>query len=500
MSQLNHFPRMSADEAVNHICNGATVGFSGFSPAGAAKALPAAIARKALEARKRGENFKIRVFTGASTGPYLDDVLAKAEAVSFRAPFQSSGALRKQINAEQVEFVDMHLSHVAQYVNEGFYGTIDVAVIEATEVMPDGRVYLSTSIGASPTYLKQADKVIIELNRHHHPRLREMADIFEIPRRPKRVPIVIQNPMTKIGWPYAAVDPNKIVAVVETDLEDGVAEFQDSDPAHLAIAEHVVEFVVSEMRKGRIPGEFLPFQSGVGNIANTVIAGLGRHPKIPPFYMYSEVYQDALADLMENGKLLGASTCSLTVTESCLQRIYADMDFFTPLIVMRPQELSNNPGVIRRLGVISLNTALEVDIYGNVNSTHLQGTQVMNGIGGAGDFTRNAFLSFFTCPSTLKNGHISSIVPMVSHLDHNEHSVQVVVTEQGLADLRGLGPTQRAMAIIENCAHPDYRSYLRDYVNSSASGHIRHNLKRAFELHCSLLETGSMLSAIGKKA
>jgi propionyl-CoA:succinyl-CoA transferase len=496
MNRSSHFPFMSADEAATYIPNGATVGFSGFSAAGSAKALPMAIAKKAREARINGESYKIRVFTGASTGPYFDDILAEAEAISFRAPYQSSALLRKQINAQQVEFVDMHLSHVAQHVYEGFYGSIDVAVIEATEVLSDGRVYLTTSVGASPTYLKHADKVIIELNWHHHPRLREMIDIFEIPRRPRRGAITIHSPMSKIGWPYASVDPKKIIGVVETDLEDGVPEFSAPEPDHQAIAAHVVDFIINEMKTGRIPGEFLPFQSGVGNIANAVMAGLGRHPKIPPFFMSSEVYQDALADLMEEGKLLGASTCSLTVTESCLQRIYDRIDFFAPRIVMRSQELSNNPGVIRRLGVISLNTALEVDIYGNVNSTHLHGTQMVNGIGGAGDFTRNAYLSFFTCPSTLKNGHISSIVPMVSHTDHNEHSVQVVVTEQGLADLRGLGPTQRAKAIIEKCAHPTYRPYLLDYLKTAANGHIRHNLKKAFDLHCSYLEHGSMLKII----
>jgi len=212
--------------------------------------------------------------------------------------------------------------------------------------------------------------------------------------------------------------------------------------------------------------------------------------------MYSEVYQDALVDLMESGKILGGSTCALTLSEPFLQRIYKNMDYFIPRIVMRPQEISNNPGLIRRLGVISLNTALEVDIYGNVNSTHVCGTRMMNGIGGSGDFTRNAFLSFFTAPSTTKNGLISAIVPMCSHIDHNEHSVQVIVTEQGLVDLRGLGPMQRAEAIINNCAHPDYRAYLRDYLKSCAQGHIRHNLKRAFELHCSLIETGSMLTVV----
>ena len=169
------------------------------------------------------------------------------------------------------------------------------------------------------------------------------------------------------------------------------------------------------------------------------------------------------------------------------------MDFFAPRIVLRPQELSNHPGVIRRLGVISMNTALEVDIYGNVNASHVYGTHIMNGIGGSGEFTRNAYISIYMCPSIAKGGKISSIVPMCPHIDNNEHSVQIVVTEQGLADLRGLGPMQRAEKIIEHCAHPAYREYLWKYVENSRVGHIRHNLEKAFELHLNLMETGSML-------
>ena len=91
------------------------------------------------------------------------------------------------------------------------------------------------------------------------------------------------------------------------------------------------------------------------------------------------------------------------------------------------------------------------------------GTKMMNGIGGSGDFTRSAYISIFSCPSTAKGGCISSIVPMVSHLDHSEHSVNVIITEQGIADLRGRSPMERAEAVIENCAHPDYKQLLWDY-------------------------------------
>jgi len=487
------FPVLSAEEAVSGLKDGDTVAFSGFSPAGAAKTVPRALAERARRKHTAGESFRVRILTGASTDPSIDDQLAAAEAISWRAPYQSAPALRNQINRQEVEYVDMHLSHVPQTVASGFFGRINLAVVEATEITPDGRVYLTTSIGASPTYLKFADKVIIELNRRQSQRLREMADIFIMPSPPRRTPIQIYDPLTRIGWPYAVVDPKKVIGIVANDEPDHVGEFSPPDKTGERIAEHVVNFILAEKTAGRIPETFLPLQAGVGNVANSVMAALGNHPEIPPFYMYSEVFQDAMFDLMVKEKLLGASATSLTVTVEKLRQMVDNMNFFGPRIVLRPQEISNNPGIIRRLGVIAMNTALEIDIYGNVNSSHLYGMDIVNGVGGSGEFTRNSYLSFLMAPSIAKRGKISTVVPMCPHIDNNEHSVQIIVTEQGLADLRGMGPQQRAKLIIEKCAHPDYREYLERYVRESRLGHIRHDLSRCFELHRNLLEFGTML-------
>lgn len=493
MPDADGFPRLGADEAAALIPHGATVGFSGFTPAGAAKAVPIALAHRAREWRKQGKHFQIRVLSGASTGPWLDETLAQADAVAWRAPYQASATLRKHLNAQQAQFADLHLSHVPQLVEDGILGDVDFAVVEAVDLTADGKVYLSTSIGTAPVYLRRAGKVIIELNRHHSPRLSEMHDVVVLPKPPHRVPKGIDHPLSKVGQPYAQVDPAKIVGVVENDMPDGVLAFEPPDPTSERIADHVVRFLADEMRSGRLGDEFLPLQSGVGNIGNAVLAGLGRSEQIPPFLMYGEVFQDAAVELMAAGRLLGASACSLTVSDSALQRIYAGMDFFAPRIVLRPQDISNSPSVIRRLGVISINTVLEMDIYGCANSTHVCGTQVMNGVGGSGDFVRNAHLSILVAPSIAKGGKVSTVVPMVTHVDHNEHSVQVLVTEQGLADLRGLAPMQRARRIIDQCAHPTYREYLHHYLDKAPMGHIRHDLARCFELHLNLLRHGQML-------
>ena len=250
---------------------------------------------------------------------------------------------------------------------------------------------------------------------------------------------------------------------------------------------------------GRIPKEFLPIQAGVGNIANAVLGAIGENPHIPPFTMYTEVIQDSVVGLMKEGRVTFASGCSLTVGADKLQDIVDHIDFFRSRIVLRPQEISNNPEVARRLGLITINTALEADIYGNINSTHVLGTKMMNGIGGSGDFTRNAYISIYTTPSTAKGGLISSFVPMVSHLDHSEHSVKVIVTEQGIADLRGKSPIQRAEEIINNCVAPEYKPMLREYLSLCKKAHTQHNLALAFGMHRQFAETGSMLDTKWEK-
>lgn len=487
------FRRCTAKEAAEQIEHGMTVAWSGFTPAGAPKAVPRALAQRARDFHDAGKPFQVRVLTGASTGPDLDEELAQADAISWRAPYQSSKSLRKKLNFGDADFVDLHLSHVPQMVSEGFLGKINVAVVEATDVSPDGRVFLTSGIGVTPSVLAAAEKVIIEINHYHSPRVSQLSDIAILPNPPHRRAIPLYHPMDRIGWPYAEVDPSKIIGVIEHEQPDGILPPTTPDPVSRRIADHFIRCILAEQKAGRIPPEFLPLQSGVGNIANAVLAGLDEHPDCPPFYMFTEVLQDSVVALLESGTALGASTCSLTVSQQQLDHIYDNFDFFEPRVVLRPQEITNNPGLVRRMGVITTNTAIEVDIYGHVNSTHVGGTYMMNGIGGSGDFTRNAYLSFFMCPSVAKGGRISTIVPMVTHVDHNEHSVQFVITEQGFADLRGLAPAERARRLIDNCAHPAYRDYLHRYIEGSPPGHIRHDLDRCFELHRNLRDHGQML-------
>jgi succinate CoA transferase len=493
MAMGYRYPALTAAEAAELIPHGALVGVSGFTPAGSPKAVPRALAERARGLHQSGQPYQIRLLSGASTGAACDDALGEAEAVSWRAPYMTSAPMRKLANTGRLDFVDMHLSHVSQMVVEGFLGQLDFAVVEATEITPDGRVYLTTGIGNAPTFLHKAEKVIIELNAYHSARLREMADIIVLPPPPHRHPIQIHDPLDRIGRRYAEVDPAKVVGVVQTQESDGGRGFAPADESSRKIADHVSRFLLEEMAAGRIPPGFLPLQSGVGNICNAVVGGLAANDGFPQFKVYTEVLQDSMIDLIAAGSVIGASTCSLTLSDEKLRFLYDYFEEFADRIVLRPQEISNNPGIARRLGVIATNTAIEVDIYGHANSTHFFGTQLMNGLGGSGDFERNAYLSIFMCPSIAKGGRITTIVPMCSHVDHSEHSVQIIATDQGLADLRGLSPLARARRIIDRCAHPAYRDYLHHYLESAPLGHIRHDLRRCFELYINLQEHGAML-------
>ncbi len=483
---------LTADEAAALVRHGDTIGFSGFTPAGAAKAIPKAIAARARAEHAAGREFQIGVVTGASTGASLDGEFALADAVSFRTPYQSNKDMRKKINEGKTRFFDMHLSALPQYVRYGFLGRFAWAVVEACEVTPDGEITLSTSVGASPTFLRCAENILVELNEYHPAALRGLHDIYEPALPPNRREVPVFQVSDRVGSPVVKVDPARIAGVVRTHLPDETGGFDAPDDVTRRIGLNVAEFIASEVKAGRIPAEFLPIQSGVGNIANAVLGAMGEHPGIPAFEMYSEVIQDSVIGLMRSGKIKFASGTSLTVSAGLLKEVYADLDFFKARMVLRPQEISNNPELVRRLGIISINTALEIDLFGNVNSTHVLGRDMMNGIGGSGDFTRNAYISIFTCPSLAKGGKISPIVPLCSHMDHSEHSVQVVITEQGVADLRCKSPKERAHLIVDKCAHPDFRDELHGYFESLGQTHTPQTLGAAFAMHQQFLKTGDM--------
>jgi len=487
-----NYKKITAKEAASLIKNNDVVGFSGFTAAGCPKAVTRALAERAEEEHAKGNSLKIGMYTGASTGDSIDGALARAHAVKFRTPYQSNSDMRTELNKRDADYFDLHLSEMQQYLRYGFLPKPDWAVLEVCDITDDGKVYLTSAVGISPTIAHLADHIIIELNSYHPKELAGIHDIYEPADPPFRREIPIYKPSDKVGTPYVQIDPQKVVGIVETHLPNEIGAFTPVDEVTEQIGKNVAEFLSREMKAGRIPSGFLPVQSGVGNVANAVLGAMGANEDIPPFEIYTEVIQDSVINLMKEGNICFISGCSLTLSTPALEEVYHNLSEYKKKIILRPQEISNSPELARRLGIISINTALEADIFGNINSTHVLGSRMMNGIGGSGDFCRNSYISVFTAPSTAKDGKISAIVPMASHIDHSEHSVKILITEHGVADLRGKSPVQRAEAIINNCVDPQYKDLLREYLQLGQKGHTPQNPAAALAFHDTFAKTGDM--------
>lgn len=483
---------ISAQTAAALIEDGMVVGMSGFTRSGEAKAVPMALAKRAAT-----DPVGITLITGASLGNELDGMLAEAGVIRRRMPFQSDARLRSHINDGSVMYLDQHLSETAEQLRSGHLPTPDIAIIEATSITEDGSIVPTTSVGNSVGFVAQARQIIVEINVNAPMELEGMHDIFSPACRPHREPIPLTTPRDRIGNAAIKVDPSKIAGVVISNETDSFAVLAEPDAQTRAIAGHLIGFLAKEVNHGSLPPELRPLQAGIGTIANAVLGGLVDGP-FHGLQMYSEVLQDSAFDLMDAGKLDFASASSITLSVRRHNDVMSRLDEYRSRLLLRPQEISNHPEIIRRLGIIAINTALEMDIYGNVNSTHVMGSHMMNGIGGSGDFARNADLSIFVTKSTAKNGAITSVVPMVSHVDHTEHDVDILVTEWGLADLRNLSPRERAMVVISNCAHPDWRDGLTDYFQRAChrGGQTPHILSEAFNWYHNLSENGRMCQCL----
>ena len=462
---------MSAQDAARLVKDGMTIGASGFGRIGYPKAVSTVVA----------ENKSARELTlicGASVGDELDGVLARAGLMARRYAYQTQADVREGINRGRIHFADIHLSRLPQLIRKGFLGKVDLAILECCLVKEDGSFVPTLSVGISDVLAECAGQVILELNLRHPAELAGLHDIA----RAGDCERTLGHPAGRAGGPSVPLDPEKIAAIVITDIPDQNPSYAAPDETSRAIASHILRFLEGEIACGMLPAKFC-LQSGVGLVANAVLDGLLEGP-LRGLGMYTEVIQDSVLPLLEKGVLDFASATSLCLSGEAEARFYAQYGFYRDKVVLRPQEISNSGTLIRRFELVAMNTAVEADIYGNINSTHLAGSSIFNGIGGSGDFARNAHLSVFMTPSVAKNGAVSCIVPMVTHTDNAEHDVHILVTEQGLADLRGLSPKERAASIIAHCAHPDFRPKLQAYFDGACAktgdAHTPHDLKTVF--------------------
>ena len=161
-------PFISAEEAASVIKNGDNIGLSGFTASGTPKVVTVALAERAKALHEKGVPFKVNLLAGASTNDHVDGELSRADAIGLRVPYQGHKDSRALANRNGMHYSDLHLSHLSQDMRYGFYGDVDVAIIEATEMSPSGEVILGAGLGMSPTVAQMAKKVIIEYSSYYH--------------------------------------------------------------------------------------------------------------------------------------------------------------------------------------------------------------------------------------------------------------------------------------------------------------------------------------------
>ncbi|KAI9264106.1 acetyl-CoA hydrolase [Phascolomyces articulosus] len=497
---------MKAEDTLPYFQNGQYLGWSGFTGVGYPKMIPTALADH-VESNNLQGKMKFNLFVGASTGAETEDRWAGLDMIDRRYPHQVGKNIKKGINEGRIRFADKHLSMFPQDLLYGYYtkdkenNKLDVVIVEATAITEDGAIVPGASVGATPELLQMADKVIIEVNTRI-PSFEGLHDITMGSNPPYRKPYLIMSTEDRIGSTAIPIDQDKILAIIESDRPDNTGPNAPADETSEAIAGHLIDFLSHEVKHGRLPENLLPLQSGIGNIANAVIGGLAKSP-FKDVTVFTEVLQDTFLEFFDSDKLKFASATSIRFSPEGFDRFYENWEKYKDRLLLRSQQVSNSPEIIRRLGSIAMNTPVEVDIYAHANSTMVCGSGMLNGLGGSADFLRNAKLSIMHTPSARPSKKdptgISCVVPFVTHVDQTEHDLDVIVTEQGLADLRGLCPRDRAQVVIDKCAHPDYKPMLQDYFDlatkkclAAGRGHQPHMLDKAFKMHTNLMENGTM--------
>jgi acyl-CoA hydrolase len=460
---------MPVEEAVKFVSDRCKIAISGFTKSGEPKVFIPALANYL---RNNLPKAKIGLFSGASLSEDVENPISSF--IGKRGPYMSSSASRKLINAGEMDFTDVHLSAFARNLFYGFYGDIDLAVVEVSRIRPDGSVVLSSSVGISAEALTKAKKIILEVNTAipDYTGFHDIALPSVHPRAGWPIPIVQVG--DRVGNPYVDIDKSKVVAIVESTKPDYPVGFKATSETDRKIAENVIDFLMYCHKTFGWGKRLPPIQSGVGNVANAIVGELYRSP-FQKIRFWTEVFQDGMMRYVEDDdKFENASATAVSFSEAGRTEFMRLFKRCRERVVLRPMWLSNNAEMITRLYVIAMNTPIEVDIYGHVNSTHVDGSRVVNGLGGSGDFFRHAYLSIVHTPSVrrLKDGRfVSCVMPYVRHIDHTEHDINCVVTEQGFAlntEIRSA--RRRAEDIISKCAHPHFRPVLRDYLRLAGGG------------------------------
>lgn len=477
----------SAEIAADIIQNGMTVAMSGYAMAG----YPKAVVKELVRRKQSGEHLTIGLITGANV-PWLDETLGNEQMISTRAPMVASRVLSSQANSGAVRYIEQQMNRMPRLLRNGSFGKIDVAVIEALGFDEDGSLIPTTSVGMTHYLMDAAEHIIVEINTAQPEALWGLHDIYAPAPPPHTQPIPIVSVGQRIGRTGIPMNLEKLRHIVVSDIAEVSGTKTKITPESARIADHLFNFLELEISKNHnriLP----PIQTGFGGIADAIATAF-EHSSFNDLQFFCGGVGGAVMELLASGKAKALSAGGLEMNGR-VESILKDTPDVRNRLVLRSGDVTNNAEVIGRLGLIALNSGIEMDIYGNVNSSHISGTHVVNGIGGGANFAQNAGLSVVLLPSVGRKGAVSNIVPMVSHQDICEHDVDIVITEHGVADLRGKDDIERAAAIVKNCTDGVYREQLDRYFDTArlkCGGHHPQLPQQAFAWYDRLAVYGTM--------
>lgn len=423
------------EEAVQLLRTGHRVFLHGGSAVAAP--LEAALARRALDLDH------LEIYQLHKEGP--EPLVAPALAAHVRVHALFCGAnIRSAIAEGRADYIPVFLSDIPHYMREGVF-PIDVAIVHLSPPDAHGYCSLGVSVDIAKQAFDSARLVIAEINqrmpRTHGPAFVRLEDLDAF--------ILTDRPL-----------PTRAREAVSPALE--------------AIGRYVAELVPDEAT----------LQLGIGAIPDAVAAALGTKRDLG---VHTEMFSDGVVDLIKAGvvtneaKSIHPGSCVTSFVMGS-QALYDFVDD-NPGVHFHPVDFTNDTAVIRQhRRMIAINSALEIDLSGQVCADSI-GFRIYSGIGGQMDFIRGAALApegkaIIALPATAQGGAVSRIVPALAPgagVVTTRGHVQFVVTEYGVADLRGRSLAQRAEALIA-IAHPDHREALRRHAagrHGFASGSSR---------------------------
>ena len=479
---------MDAEDAVRKFVAGSkAIAISGMTGTGYPKVVPRAMSEYV---ERTGEKFDVVVYGAGTVGVDLEEYLSRI-GIRRRFPIGASAEVtRKLVNSREFEAYDMWLTEYSRWLRDDVltrrFSGIDIAIVEATGVTEEGLV-LGTSVDAIPVFIEKARGVIVELSLVK-PYMLGLHDIY-VPKINEVIPV--RSVLDRIGDRVVKIPKSKVMAVVPSTIDDQRGAYSPGGDIDRRVVENIVDFLSKEASEDpNLRTDYVTLQPAAGPIASLLADRI--HEIGFSLSIWGEIASVRwLKTLNGNVKAIsGSAIYTLPGDERLREEFYENIDEFKDRVVLRPQAISNSPEIISRFYHINVQQAIEVDVYGQVNITYI-GDRFIVGVGGSGDHAKASYITIVALPSITGSG-LPRVVPLVYHVDLVDHDVDIIVTDQGWADLRGLSPLEKARAIIEECAHPSYKDMLWDYLETvvKKTGHRPVDLRKAVEFREKLFTSG----------